>query len=628
MNHIQIVIFCLSLVIFGCDKKPSTSAPNKSTSIAAPTDVAAPPSDAQRTASGLAFKILSPGDGTVRPNRKSRVTVHYSGWTTDGVAFDSSVARGTPSTFAVSQVIAGWTEVLQLMVRGERRRVWIPESLAYKGQKGMPEGMLVFDIELLAIDGEKTNPAPKVKTAEPSAKSPAAPSNAPIAEKPAADAPPKDVAAPPADAIKTNSGLASKVLVAGSGTTKPNPKSVVTLQFKGWTTDGKLFDSSRQRPARMPMDAMMLGLREGLQLMVVGEKRRLWVPEPIAYKGRPGYPKGTLVFDIELLKIEAEKAAPKAPDNVSGPPKDAIREETGLFSKVLKMGTGQAKPTDKSAVMVRYSVWTTDGTLVDTTEKVGDPAVFPIVRVVPGFSEGLKLMVAGEKRRLWVPERLAYRGAQGKPKGMLVYDVELIDLKEIPDTLPKNVRRRDLLQIPEHEHGDLNPEKPPSGFTECHDVHCHHSDGKVYSFGEVMKAMKARDVVGGIKNNPAEPPTDVAGPSGTVETTQSGIRHRLLFVHKKHNDTQPKIDSLVTFHFSGWTESGKSFLSSVLTGRPAKLPLVTIPSPGLVEAIQQLKVGEKRRFWIPEALTGRDKGMQVPAGNLTYDIELIDAQTL
>jgi FKBP-type peptidyl-prolyl cis-trans isomerase len=65
--------------------------------------------------------------------------------------FDSSVARGTPASFSVSEVIAGWTEGLQMMVEGERRRLWIPESLAYQGQPGQPKGMLVFDVELIKI---------------------------------------------------------------------------------------------------------------------------------------------------------------------------------------------------------------------------------------------------------------------------------------------------------------------------------------------------------------------------------------------------------------------------------------------------------------------------------------------
>lgn len=120
--------------------------------IPAPPDVAAPPADAITTASGLATKVQTPGTGTRRPTATSRVRVHYSGWTTDGRMFDSSVARNEPITFGLNQVIPGWTEGVQLMVEGETRRLWIPEALAYRGQPGAPKGMLVFDVQLIRIE--------------------------------------------------------------------------------------------------------------------------------------------------------------------------------------------------------------------------------------------------------------------------------------------------------------------------------------------------------------------------------------------------------------------------------------------------------------------------------------------
>jgi FKBP-type peptidyl-prolyl cis-trans isomerase len=119
----------------------------------APTDVAAPPADAQRSASGLAWKVLTAGSGTRHPRPNSEVTVHYTGWTTDGMKFDSSVDRGEPASFPLNRVIPGWTEGVQMMVEGEKRRFWIPADLAYGENPGggAPGGMLVFDIELLRI---------------------------------------------------------------------------------------------------------------------------------------------------------------------------------------------------------------------------------------------------------------------------------------------------------------------------------------------------------------------------------------------------------------------------------------------------------------------------------------------
>ena len=116
-----------------------------------PPDVAKAPADAAKTSSGLASKVITAGTSKAHPAKTDLVTVHYTGWTTDGKMFDSSVSRGEKATFPLDRVIAGWTEGVQLMVEGEKRRFWIPEELAYKGQAGAPQGMLVFDVELLAI---------------------------------------------------------------------------------------------------------------------------------------------------------------------------------------------------------------------------------------------------------------------------------------------------------------------------------------------------------------------------------------------------------------------------------------------------------------------------------------------
>src|SRR5688572_19366893 len=121
----------------------------------APSDVKAPPADAEKAPSGLASKVLKPGTGKDKPKAADQVTVHYTGWTTDGRKFDSSVDRGEPAKFPLDQVIKGWTEGLQLMVEGEKRRFWIPAAMAYgetPSRPGAPAGTLVFDVELLGFD--------------------------------------------------------------------------------------------------------------------------------------------------------------------------------------------------------------------------------------------------------------------------------------------------------------------------------------------------------------------------------------------------------------------------------------------------------------------------------------------
>jgi peptidylprolyl isomerase len=251
--------------------------PPKFEPLPAPPDVAKPPADASKTASGLAYKVLQPGTGTAKPTADDFVTVHYTGWTTDGKMFDSSFARGAASTFPVSRVIKGWGEGVQLMVTGEKRRLWIPEDLAYAGQSGRPQGMLVFDVEMVDIV-----PSPEKN-------------------------PPPDVKAAPADAKKTASGLAYRVIRPGKdGGPRPNKTSRVTVHYSGWTTDGKLFDSSlmRGQTASFALSDVIEGWTEGVQLMVPGEKTRFWIPEQLAYKGQGNGPKGMLVFDVELLSVQ------------------------------------------------------------------------------------------------------------------------------------------------------------------------------------------------------------------------------------------------------------------------------------------------------------------------------------
>jgi peptidylprolyl isomerase len=241
---------------------------------------------------------------------------------------------------------------------------------------------------------------------------------------------PPDVAAPPAKAEKLPSGIASVVLQKGTGKVKPKAEETVKVHYTGWTTDGNMFDSSvaRNRPATFPLNRVIPGWTQGVALMVVGEKRRLWIPEELAYKGQPGRPQGMLVFDVELLEI---LKAPEAPKDVKAPPKDAKKTASGLAYKVLTKGKGAKHPTPASRVQVHYTGWTTDGKSFDSSVMRGQPAMFPVGRVIPGWTEGLQLMVEGDKFRFWIPEELAYKGRPG-PQGMLVFDVELISIMEGP----------------------------------------------------------------------------------------------------------------------------------------------------------------------------------------------------
>jgi len=270
----------------------------------------------------------------------------------------------------------------------------------------------------------------------PSAPPPPPPPAAKPAPEPSQIPAPADVAAAPADAEKTASGLASKVLQKGTGSEKPNAWDKVKVHYTGWMTDGKMFDSSVQRgePAEFPLNGVIKGWTEGLQLMVVGEKRRFWIPANLAYGDtprRPGGPSGTLVFDVELLGITAGIKPPTVPADLAAPPKDAKKTKSGLAYKVLQRGKGKVHPKAEDTVTCHYSGWTTDGRMFDSSVQRGEPASFSLQSVIKGWTEGVPLMVEGEKTRFWIPADLAYGDPPkrpGAPAGMLVFDIELISI--------------------------------------------------------------------------------------------------------------------------------------------------------------------------------------------------------
>ena len=171
------------------------------------------------------------------------------------------------------------------MVEGEKRRFWIPEALAYKGQRE-PKGMLVFDVELISILGQR-RPTSKPRRA---------------------------------DAKNTASGLAYKVLKPGNGRRHPERRSTVTVHYSGWTTDGKMFDSSVRagQPISFRLNGVIKGWTEGVQLMVGGEKTRFWIPETLAYKGQAGR-RTACWCSTSSCSSSSNTCAVRRPSRVSGP---------------------------------------------------------------------------------------------------------------------------------------------------------------------------------------------------------------------------------------------------------------------------------------------------------------------
>ncbi|HKS24468.1 MAG TPA: FKBP-type peptidyl-prolyl cis-trans isomerase [Thermoanaerobaculia bacterium] len=239
--------------------------------------------------------------------------------------------------------------------------------------------------------------------------------------------PPPDLNTPPADAMNIGNGLITKTITAGKSTEMPSDDDFVKIRYTLWSSpDGKLLDFiAPPQFVAPPVNMLMPGLKQTVTLMHPGETRRSWIQERLGARGRVPAG-GMLVADVELLEIIHP---PAPPPDVAAPPKEAIVTKSGLAYKVLRKGTGTRHPKIGDTVVVHYTGWQTTGHRFDSSVLRGEPAEFPLRDVIAGWREGLQLLTEGERARLWIPQELAYKGQQGKPMGMLVFDVELVKIK-------------------------------------------------------------------------------------------------------------------------------------------------------------------------------------------------------
>jgi len=355
------------------------------------------------TESGLKVEVLTEGEARTAPKPGDRVKVHYTGWLTDGTKFDSSVDRGEPIEIVVGvhMVIDGWDEGLALMNVGSKCKLTIPWTLAY-GEKGRgeipPKADLVFEVELLeVVPGERV---PEFRQADPEQQK------------------------------TTESGLKWETLVEGSGD-QPGADDVVKVHATIWTTEGKLAFSWQAIGQPLAGQASELRLTrlgekflpEAIQLMKPGGSYRFEVPAALCWGEQQVLPDvdapATTVWQLDFDKIVRFETLD---------PEKTTKTASGLEYEVLKEGTGSS-PGPNDSVSCHYAGWFEDGKEFDSSYRRGQPAQFPLARVIKGWMEGLQLMKEGGIYRFRIPPDIAY-GPQGKgpipPNSTLVFEVELL----------------------------------------------------------------------------------------------------------------------------------------------------------------------------------------------------------
>lgn len=236
--------------------------------------------------------------------------------------------------------------------------------------------------------------------------------------------------------LKTPSGLGYAVLKKGKGAS-PKDSEFVTVNYKGsLAKNGAEFDAGRG--AQFPVAGVIPGFAEGLKRMNPGARFRLCIPAKLGYGARalPEIPANSdLIFEVDLLKIEPApvEVARKLPPAAPVAERSCVsKTSSGLGYTVKKAGSG-AMPSNTDVVLINYAGFlAADGTAFDASDRMP----LPVDGVIPGFTEGLKLMQRGGQYKLCVPAALGYGPAATGPipaNSDLVFDVELIDFKSMAE---------------------------------------------------------------------------------------------------------------------------------------------------------------------------------------------------
>lgn len=180
----------------------------------------------------------------------------------------------------------------------------------------------------------------------------------------------------------------------------------------------------------MCLRSMFPGMAEAVKLMAVGERRRIWIPANETYVGDDDDKPAPLNLTVDFELVAIQKAPPLPPD-LKAPPQSATKLESGIAFRYIKRGSGSEHPVVSNKMLLHFSGWTKRGDLIESSVMAGKPATFDLINAMRGWRDVLRLMVVGDKVRIWIPAALAFgdKPRRGQPKGDLVYELELLAIE-------------------------------------------------------------------------------------------------------------------------------------------------------------------------------------------------------
>lgn len=230
-------------------------------------------------------------------------------------------------------------------------------------------------------------------------------------------------------------GLSYMVIEPAPANSEPPMSSFVRFQLE-LEADGQLrISTSRSGELTLPvetLEAMAPGLARAIAISPIGELRRWTIAPELLQPGGGPLANITGPATAELRVVAGIDPMP-SPTDLGQPPEDATTTASGLIYKRLSPAVGDdaPRPTAEDRVRVHYTGWRQeDGRMFDSSVMRGAPSVFPVGRLIAGWTEGLQLMAVGERFRFWIPGDLAYDNSTrpGAPRGTLVFDVELLEI--------------------------------------------------------------------------------------------------------------------------------------------------------------------------------------------------------